>query len=519
MEYLECDALVIGSGIAGLLATRLLHDKGCRTIMACSSSFGSGASFFPLKGTLGIQVTGDAQNNALFKEDFLRVANGNIDRQKMQTYIEESNGHQELLRLIGFDPLLREDKRPACFANYSRPIYLIKDWNHARKTAKQIFESLAIPVLEETRAIKLFKEGNAICGALLKKKDSYCHISAKVVVLATGGIAGLFEHSLYPSDVDGSAWFLAADAGASLINSEFIQFIPAFMSPKYNVLFGEHTIKYLKNVYNHEGTDIFSDLTKNQKEKLFFERSSYAPFSVDYKSCLFDIRMFQAGSQGVRLEYSPELYNDTEAFYQIYLNWLTKEQGINLVNDNPVIAPFAHSSNGGIEITHNAQTSVDGLYTVGEASCGVEGANRMGGNSVGGIVVFTPRMAEHAYSYISGKSNSKNPNQAQDFINDLKKNEKKDSITPHQVLERVAHLLQKYACIIRTKEGLQTLIDQIHQLEKSFAIFPHHDTQQGFKALHALYSAQLMVTAMLNRNQSVGAHYREDYNKIFTIQS
>lgn len=505
MDKKTIDILVIGSGIAGLLATQLLAEKGQSVMIVTDTSLlgGGAASYFPLKATLGIQTTAlSPHGKEQFQEDFLRVSGNLIDLEKMNIYINESNGRETLLENIGLTSTLRQDSRPACFAKYSRPIHLISDWKKSQSFVNQSFqENSNITILYNTKAIKLFKNDNVITGALLFSEKNYTLVQAKIVILATGGIAGLYKDNLYPSSIDGSGWVLAHDIGAELINTEFVQFIPSFLKPTYKTLFGEHTIKYLKGVYDSDGNDIFSDLTLEEKKELFSERSGYAPFSIDFKSSLFDIRIFEANQkEGVVFEYDKKLYEDKEAFYTIYLDWLTNQQHINLLTDEIKIAHFAHASNGGIKISINGETTVQNLYALGEVSCGVEGANRMGGNSVGGIIVFTPRAVEEIISKI-------NEIPFQEIQYELEIYRSPISLSSKDVRVALGKILQQYASIIRTPQGLKKALAEIEQLQQNYSITPLNQTINGFSALLAIQAGKILIQNMMKRKESIGAHY------------
>ncbi len=513
MKYISVDTLVIGSGIAGLLACKMLSEKNISVLIVSDTAcLGGGASYFPLKATLGIQVTANSNNDKdLFTEDFLRTGHGLVETTKMNAYIKDSSHNVELLNKIGLKPYLRNDTRPACFAKYSRPVHLITDWKKSQEYIKDDFaKSENITTILETKVIKLFSKDNTIVGALLYSNDSYILVNAKVVILATGGIAGLYKDNLYPKEVDGSGWSLASDIGAKLINTEFIQFIPSFIKPNYKALFGEHTIKYLKNVFDDKGNDIFFDLTDEEKHQLFLERSSYAPFSSDFNSSLFDIRIFNAienGSKGVVFTYKDAIYDDKEAFFTIYLDWLTNEQKINLVNDKIVISHFAHASNGGLEIDDHGETSVHNLYALGEASCGVEGANRMGGNSVGGIIVFVPRAIDRIHKNILKIEQVKKEffdSEVTSFFNSVKCETK---LSAKMVLEEIEELLQTKASIVRSNKQLSFALKQLHKLESSYGITKENETLEGYRAYHAIKASIILVKSMLSRKQSLGSHF------------
>ncbi len=513
MRFLTTDTLVIGSGIAGLLSTILLAEQNISVLIVSETeTLGGGASYFPLKATLGIQVTDTKDvDKELFTEDFIRTSQGLIDAKKMDVYINESNKNVDLLQKIGLHPYLRNDKRPACFAKYSRPIYLISDWQKSKDYVHDTFsKNDNISIQSNTKVVKLFQKNNVVVGALLFSHSGYIVVNAKTIILATGGMAGLYKDNLYTNDVDGSGWSLASDIGARLINTEFIQFIPSFLKPKYKTLFGEHTIKYLEGVYDDTGADIFSDFTSEEKTTMFYERSSYAPFSIDFASSIFDIRIFEAiqkGSKGVKFCYKKELYSDNEAFYTIYLDWLTKTQDINLVQDTIIISHFAHASNGGIEINENGETSIKNLFALGEVSCGVEGANRMGGNSVGGIIVFAPRAVNAIANRIANVHNEDNEILEKDVSSFIFNVQGSSLITAQSVLNSIAVLLQNNASIVRTKKGLCEALRKIAELEKDFCIPISNESLLDYKAYHALRTSKVLLTSMLKQLKSLGAHF------------
>lgn len=134
----ETEALVIGSGIAGLVSCFNLLQHGCQTVLTTDKKLAGGASFSSIKGSLGIQVTdNDAQDIELFKKDLTRIGVGMDNPELIDTYVQQSPKSIVELQNIGFKPWLRSDRRPACFADYPRDIYLINDWRQAKDNAKK----------------------------------------------------------------------------------------------------------------------------------------------------------------------------------------------------------------------------------------------------------------------------------------------------------------------------------------------------------------------------------------------
>lgn len=522
-RILTTDLLIVGGGIAGLSCAVEAHKQGIEHILISKMPLGSGASFFPLKATLGIQVTGDESDHKLFCEDIERVAQGMNNPKIVNAYVEESASAVGLLNEIGFQAWRRNDNRPACFARYPRPIYLIKDWKSSAQRAKRIISAQQTgQVFENATLLYIVSEHNQVKGAVFSLKQEasveYVFCQTRHIILATGGVAGLYKDNLYPADIISSAHFIAMQAGASLTNLEYIQFIPSFIEPKYKVLFGEHTLKYCTAVTDKQGRALFSDLTPQQFAQMMNERSGYAPFSIDFPCVRFDLDIMEyllkhPDEQGVYLHYSPQLYQNKEEFYQVYLDWLKQEAGIDLRHDTVAIAPFAHSCNGGIEIDEYAQSRVEGLFAVGEISACIEGANRLGGNSVGGSLVFAKRAVGKIAQSLTPHSSSSVFNdiaRAEKALNALYNVEGDPTLQASDVLSEIRRLMTKFANVYRTEYHLTQLLQELETLERRFEPLTHAPFQ-GIEVFYALKSAQALVQSMRMRTESRGSHYRADF--------
>lgn len=520
-QTISADLLIVGAGIAGLSACVEAYLKGLNPTLITKTVIGSGASYFPLKATLGIQVTGE-QDDDKFKQDIERVAQGQNNPKIVQAYIEDSPQAIELLERIGFQPWKRNDNRPACFAKYARPIYLINNWKQAAIRAKEIILSQQTPVYENATLLYIAVVHNQVQGAVfaLKTSDEIRYIFCKTsqIVLATGGIAGLYKDNLYPADVIGSTHYLAYLAGAELINLEFIQFVPAFVEPKYKVLFGEHTLKYVEKITDSQGKNLFAHLNQAKFKQMVAERSSYAPFSIDFDCVEFDLVMMRQllekpAEKGIYLHYSPDLYQDEEEFYTVYLNWLKERVGIDLLKQPIAIAPFAHSCNGGIVIDEFAQTKVKGLFAIGEVASCIEGANRLGGNSVGGGIVFAKRaicqILQNLTESLPLIDSEVSIKQSEDYFRSLQKQNSDRMYCASDILSTIRKQMSRYANVYRTSENLTALQTELEELEQSFCPIAQ-SSYQGIEIFHGLKTAQLVVQAMQKRQQSLGAHYRAE---------
>lgn len=527
-EIMTTDVLVVGSGIAGLKVSMELAKAGQDIIMSTKTQLCSGSSFFPLKASLGTQVTKDEEDKAVFLEDIDAVSHHMQDREMAQIYIDEIQDRVEEFPEIGIQPYKLSDDRKACFANHGRTIYMLKDWNKIRENVTEIMENFPnITLMEKTAVVSLVKNDERIAGAILLNRDNdFIMVSCKAVVLATGGFGNIFKHNLNPNDVDGSGHILALEAGASLVNMEFIQFIPGFTSPKYKTLWGEHTLNYCKDFVDERGISILDSVLPEDltKEECFKIRSTHGPFTNSLPSKYFDIAMmkeiFKTKSEdGFELIYDSEIYKNDSDFYTIYLNWL-EDRGINLIRDKMKIAPFAHASNGGVKIDGYGRTGIPGLYAIGELAGGIEGANRLGGNSTGACMVFGKRAANDCLQYVKNIEREEiDQKQVMEQLAESMKNYSTkgecESLTPHKVMDAIREIMWFHGNVIRDEKNLQDALKKIAEIKANYNMvqFINSMTERksAFKARNFLILSELLLKAMMERKESRGAHYREDY--------
>lgn len=519
MKKLECDILVVGGGIAGLLCAKKASDSNRKVILVTDEKIGSGASYFPLKGTLGIQSTRGTQDKKLFQEDISNTGKGMENTDIVNTYIDEIENSIGYLNEIGFEPWLRKDERPACFAKYPRNIYLIKDWQKSKNRAKEILHSYKnLKILENSEIFQLITEKERLVGAIVKNKEEFIAINTPVVIMATGGIAGLYEYSLYPNNILGRGHILLLDIGAKAQNMEFIQFIPAFIKPVYNTLFGEHTLKYCNGMYDLDNKLLIEGVENNKLSPLWLERSDYAPFSFDFLSHKIDLKIFdemEKTQRGVKLKFLQELYKDVGEFYIVFLKWLKDEIKIDMCEDEVIISHFAHSCNGGIKIDENGETGIKGVYAIGELSSGIEGANRLGGNSMGASLVFGNRAINSAIKYLENSNfdYTRKVEFLENKFNNWKEsiliNDGKNNLSYSEIKTRLSRILQLNGNIAREGKAIKKALEEIEELRKNFSISTNID--MGMDIYFRIETVKMLLLAMYEREESRGAHYRKDF--------
>ncbi|WP_428909821.1 FAD-binding protein [Niallia sp. Krafla_26] len=532
---IKTDILVAGSGLSGIKVTKELADQGHQVLMVTKSKVASGSSFYPLKASLGTQVTKDEEDQQTFLSDIEALSRGMHRKDLAEVYVKEIPERVKEYQDIGVNAKKLEGERKACFAENSRDIYLLSDWDRIRKNVNEIFAQYeGLNIMEKSVVVTLIQKEKRIVGAvLLDEHNEFILVKCKAAILATGGFGSIYKHNLNPNDVDGSGHILALEAGASLVNMEFIQFIPGITTPKYKTLFGEHTLMYCEDMIDENGNSILDPYLPEylSKRECLESRSTHGPFTHSMESKYFDIAMMKQiiethSEKGFELIYDPKLYENKEEFYTVYLDWL-KEKNIDLIENEVRIAPFAHASNGGVYIDTYGRTGINGLYAIGELSCNIEGANRLGGNSTGACMVFGKRAAIDCGEYVRTVvpyeiSESEGKTQVAKMFEGFGKTEiYTDGATheikgqAHEIIENINEVMWYHGNVIRSEKGLLNALERIEVLSKKLEIgllFKERSTRKlAVKLRNYFILSKILLRTMLERKESRGAHYREDY--------
>ncbi|MDO5348639.1 MAG: FAD-binding protein [Lachnospiraceae bacterium] len=399
-DSLTADVLVMGAGLAGITAAIWAARTGARTAIASSSAICSGSSFYP--GTWGLGLVGpeNQEDERELAQTILQIGEGMADPELVNCLTAGiQDGIKELQALgVSLKEAVNKGEKEfiPCFDHKNR------DWHGIVKESagaalKAELQRLEVTQLPDTCITDLFMENGQISGvgAVQKGADGWKFLTIRCssVVIASGGMGGLFSRCLNTSDVTGMGQFLALKAGASLVNLEFMQMMPGYLHPAPKTIYNEKAFQYSEFSDPRTGQSVFSDWSQEELKERLKIRSTHGPFTCRLGSGEVDVRLFQAcleNPEGVRLTYRNELKEHQPEFVQTYFQWLKEEKGLTI--DDPVqIGIFAHASNGGICIDSHGGCRVKGLYACGEATGGMHGADRLGGLSTANGLVFGKR--------------------------------------------------------------------------------------------------------------------------------
>ena len=382
------DVLIVGSGVAGLYASLNLRDDleiimvSKKSVNLCNSSLAQG----------GIAVARGKEDFQSFIEDTLKAGKYENNIDSVKVLVEESMDN--INKLIELGANFEKDENGVLFTKegaheINRIVY------HKDITGKHVEDILLenvkrrknIKIIEDCEMVDIYHRGNRCIGALFNKDGQDLNIYAKVVILATGGIGGLFKKSTNERIITGDSIGVAIRNNIEIKDLSYIQIHPtAFFSKK-----------------SEEKRFLISESVRGEGGKLLNcngERFVDELLPRDIVSKKIYEEMKKTNSNNVFLDVSfMEKSFLQNRFPNIYNKCL--EEGIDISKEPIPVAPAQHYFMGGIKVDLNGKTSMENLYAFGETSCtGVHGANRLASNSLLEALVFSRRGALEINSYI-----------------------------------------------------------------------------------------------------------------------
>lgn len=381
-----------------------------------------------------------------------------------------------------------------------------RDWNGIEfGSAKAIFserlKTLGVNVISRCETLELVQQDDRVCGAVVAQAGGLAYIGCRALVLATGGYGGIFKYHLCTEDVSGLGQTLALNAGCALVNMEFMQMMPGYISPAYQTVFNEKTFRFTEMTCP-DG----APLLREEQKKLLVQRSTYGPFTSRLASREIDyaiFNVFQKDARGVVVRYNDDMKRDPPEFVQNYFNWLRSARGVTM-DDAIHIGIFAHAANGGVRIAPDASTGVSGLFAAGEVTGGMHGADRIGGLSTANGLVFGGIAGRSAALYCE---EIPEPPQTVEFTATA-------ALGCQEALSELRTVMSWEGMVVRSEQGLKNALDTVYELRERLE---EHPSENGAEIARTrrmngqLCTAECVLQAALLRKESRGSHCRSDY--------
>ncbi|MFT4890499.1 MAG: succinate dehydrogenase / fumarate reductase flavoprotein subunit [Halobacteriales archaeon] len=381
--------------------------------------------------------------------------------------------------------------------------------------------SLSIPYRENVFVSRILSDEGRVLGAVGTDLDTgeFVVFDAEVVVLAAGGYTGLYRRHSSRDDentADGPA--LAYQAGATLMDMEFVQFHPTGMvGRRYG---GSWDGRLVTEAVRGEGGRLY-----NADGERFMERYSPDQMELDARDVvaraiaaeIHDGRGTDSG--GVYLDISHRDRDFIEArLPRMYERFA--DLGVDMAEDPVEVAPTAHYGMGGVRVDDVGESDVDGLYAIGETMAGVHGANRLGGNSLAETIAYGTVAGEAVADRLAERDGRGGNDLAEDaafHLHDLAALANSDGThDPAAVFDDLRALLWDRTGILRDEGGLADGLARLEELrERASDLAVGDRTSASYEfALNlgfALLTADAVLRSARKRTESRGAHFRTDY--------
>ena len=490
------DIVIIGAGLAGLFTALKLAPLPVTVIAA--APLGEGASSLWAQGGIAAAV-GEGDSPAKHAIDTIAAGDGIVDEKIANLVAGEAPERiRDLLEFgVPFDRDLAGHYVLSKEAAHSEKRVVRVSGDRAGAAIMQaliatVRNTSSIRVLEGYEADDLIHEDGHVEGVRLIRpaalgNGTYQFVPASAVVLATGGVGGLFAVTTNPSYAKGEAIAMAARAGAVIADAEFVQFHPTAIDV------GIDPAPLATEALRGEG----ATLVNRAGERFMFNidpRGELASRDIVARGVFAEI----AAGRGAFLDCRTAIGARFNTSYPTVAAHC-RSAGIDGAKELIPVAPAEHYHMGGIATDERGRTSVAGLWAVGEAACtGLHGANRLASNSLLEAVVFGARVATDIKAIMpAGRSGH--------FVKPKRVSSLR-AADPEQRILAIARLrvaMNQYVGVVRTAKGLRTALDELGIIEQ--------EAKNDSVLTNMVLTARLITAAALSRKESRGGHYRSDY--------
>ena len=546
----DYDVLVIGAGGAGLRAAIEASAQKARVALVCKSLLGKAHTVMAEGGAaaaLGNVMEED--NWRVHFRDTMRGGKMHNNWRMAQIHAQEAPDRIRELEAWGalFDrtPDGRINQRPFGGHTYSRLAHV------GDRTGLEMIRVLqdkavhaGLDVHMECTIVRLFVVGGRVAGALgyFRETGRFVLFRTGAIVLATGGIGKAWQITSNSWEYTGDGHALAYEAGAELIDMEFVQFHPTGMvwppgvrgilvtegvrgegGVLKNAAGERFMFRYMPDMFKGDFADteaeadawVKGDRKKNRRPPELLTRDVVA------KAIVKEIQEGRGSPHGgvfldIASKQSPDyIKQKLPSMYHQF-----KELAhVDITTDAMEIGPTTHYVMGGVKVDAETQEStVAGLFAVGEVGGGMHGANRLGGNSLSDLLVFGRRAGLHAAAKRGAPPSIPDAEVEATMRDALAPFEHEGGENPFAVQSALQAVMQRSAGIIRDKSGLETALTELEKLKgraRKVGITGSREYNPGWHTAMDLRSllvvSEATARAALERTESRGAHTRSDY--------
>jgi len=513
----DFDVLIIGSGASGLSLALRLSERANVAVIS-KGPLKEGSTYYAQGGIAAVLDPDDTLDSHV--EDTLDAGAGLCDQDVVEFVASKGKESIEWLLDMGV-PFTPDD-------DSDLPWHLTQEGGHSHRriihaadaTGKAVETTLEsevrgnpkITLYEHHIAIDLITEkkvrGNSgqkadrCLGAYVldKKQDQVITFRAKFVVMATGGAGKVYLYTSNPDVSTGDGIAMGARAGCDIANMEFMQFHPTCLyHPAAKSFLITEAIRGEGGVLLLPNGERFMDR--------FDERAELAPRDIVARA--IDHEMKRTGSDSVFLDIS---HKPASFIKEHFPNISEKclEFGFDITKDPIPVVPAAHYMCGGMIADMNGQTTLPGLYAIGETSCtGLHGANRMASNSLLECLVY----AQSCHNDILANLVNAEMPQALPQWDETQVTDSDEQVVVSHNWDELRRFMWDYVGIVRTTKRLQRAKNRVELLKAEIAEYygNFRVTNDLIELRNLVQVADLIIESALHRKESRGLHYTLDY--------
>ena len=557
MDYqiYEHDVLVIGAGGAGLRAAIEASASGLSVGLVCKSLLGKAHTVMAEGGVAA--ALGNVDDRDAWSVHFAdTMRGGQYMNNARMAELHAKEAPERVRELEGWGALFdrttdgRILQRNFGGHKYARLAHV------GDRTGLEMIRTLqdhgihqGLDVHMECTILELLKDGNRVVGAFGydRERGRFRVFRARSVVLATGGIGKAYRITSNSWEYTGDGHSLAYEAGADLIDMEFVQFHPTGMvwPPSVRGILVTEGVRgeggLLKNKDGHRFMfDDIPDLYKHQTADNVEEGWRYTQGDKDARRppelltrdhvarCIVREIKEGRGSEhgGVYLDIAwikERLSNGSEHIKKklpSMYHQFKQLAGIDITKESMEVGPTTHYVMGGVRVDPETQMSrVPGLFAAGECAGGLHGANRLGGNSLSDLLVFGKRAGESAAVFakehdVGVVDTDQIGKVAQRALQPFSR----DGEGPYAIQQDLQVMMQGLVGIVRQDPEMQRALDGLVQLNdraNQVSVVGHREYNNGWHTAldlrNLLTVSEAVARAAIMRQESRGAHFREDY--------
>jgi succinate dehydrogenase / fumarate reductase, flavoprotein subunit len=526
IEHHDFDVLVLGSGGSGLRAAVAAAEAGAKTGLVCKSLLGKAHTVMAEGGLAASLGNVDPRDNWQTHFQDTMFGGKYLNNWRMaELHAKEAPDRARELEHWGavFDrtPDRKMSQRAFGGHTYKRLVHI------GDRTGLEMIRTMQdkavhseIDIFMETTITKLIKDGDRVTGCFGFRRASGEQISfsSKALVVATGGSGRIYKITSNSQDCTGDGYALAYEAGAELVDMEFIQFHPTGMvyPPGVAGLLVTEAVR-------GEGGILRNALGERFMEKYDPKRMELSTRDVVARSIYTEVKEGRGTPHGGAYLDVSHLDSDyvrrkLPSMYDQFLELA----GVDITKEPMQVGPTCHYFMGGIKVDPDTgETRVPGLYATGEASGGMNGANRLGGNSLGDLLVFGRRAGIGAAADANKISSAPLPPEelaaAQDEVDTYLNGPGTEN--PFQMHKDLQKIMGDGAGIFRDKEGLteairllESLESRVDNLKSPSARLEYNPGWQLCREVKNMLTVSLMIArGALMREESRGGHSRLDF--------